>query len=272
MKRLHIISGLIAAQFLVFGQSTDRVEFPSDVQSFQPVANKDLPFKVGEKLEYNIRYGLIKAGEATLEVEKYTRRRNRSVYHMVGTGRTTGVTNWVFPTRDRYETYLDTSSLFPVEFVRDVDEDGYIIKRHILFDQDHRTARDLHRNDTVFSFENNMQDIFSAFYFARSMNVTGIQIGDIIEIDVFLDHEHFPFNLKFMGTENVEVGGRTINCMKFMPIVQEGRVFTDKETMSIWVSNDKNRIPVRLESELRVGSVKVDLANYSNLAHPLNLR
>lgn len=272
MKRIHIISGLIAAQFFVVGQSNTTTP-PNETHAFEPVENADLPFKVGEKLEYNIRYGLIKAGEATLQVQKYTRRRGSSVYHMVGTGRTTGVTDWVFPTRDRYETYLDTSSLYPVEFIRDVDEDGYIIKRHILFDQDEKTARDLERDDdSVFSFENNMQDIFSAFYFARSMNVEGIEYGDIIGIDVFLDHEHFPFKLKFMGTQTVELDDFSINCMKFMPVVQEGRVFKDEETMTIWVSNDKNRIPVRLESELRVGSVKVDLTSYQNLAHRLNRR
>lgn len=272
MKRIHIISGLIAAQFFVVGQSNTTTTAP-EIETFQPVANADLPFKVGEKLEYDIRYGMIKAGEATLKVEKYTRRRGSSVYHMVGTGKTTGVTDWVFPTRDRYETYLDTSSLFPVEFIRDVNEDGYIIKRHILFDQSEKTARDLLRDDdSVFSFESNMQDIFSAFYFARSMNVQGISYGDIIDIDVFLDHEYFPFKLKYMGTQTIELDDFSINCMKFMPVVQEGRVFKDEETMTIWVSNDKNRIPVRLESELRVGSVKVDLTSYQNLAHRLNRR
>lgn len=269
MKRIHIIAGLFAFQFLASSQSA-MVE--NDVKTFRPVPNNQLPFAVGEKLNFNIRYGLVKAGEATLEVEKFVNRRNRPTYHMVGTGKTTGMTDWIFPTQDRYETYIDTSSLFPVEFIRDVDEDGYIIKRHILFNQSNLTAKDLKKNNQEFDLGRNMQDIFSAFYYARSMDVKDIKIGNQIEIDVFLDHEHFPFILRYEGIDEVELEDEIIECMKFVPIVQEGRVFKEKETMTIWVSNDKNRIPVRLQSELLIGSIKVDLVSYENLSYPLNSR
>lgn len=270
MKRLNIIIGLLAFQLLAFSNSAG--VRAGGVSTFEPVANKDLPFKVGEKLDYNIRYGLVKAGEATLEVKRFTNRRSKPSYHMVGTGRTTGMTDWFFRTRDRYETYIDTSSLAPVEFIRDIDEGGFEIKRHIIFNHAEKSARDVYRTDTVFSFEKNMQDIFSAFYYARSMDVDEIEIGDEIVIDVFLDHENFPFKLKYLGVENVELEDFTISCMKFLPVVQEGRVFKESETMTIWVSNDKNRIPVRLQTELAVGSIKVDLSSYQNLAHPLNRR
>lgn len=268
MKRIHVIGALLAFQCLAFSNEAGR---NADIATqFEPVAHEDLPFKPGEKLSYDIRYGLVKAGEAQLEVKTLTNRRNKAVYHMVGTGRTTGMTDWFFPTRDRYETFLDTSTLHPVEFIRDVDEGGYEIKRHIVFDQSRKTARDLIGIDSTFQFDRNMQDIFSAFYYARSLNTKDIRPGDEITIDVFMDYEHFPFKLKFAGRENVELDDFTINCMKFIPIVQEGRVFKEKESMIIWVSNDANHIPIRLKSELAVGSIKVDLTSYRNLSHPLN--
>lgn len=270
MKRIHTITALIA--FQLFGFSQEAGLYSDSTKTFTRVSNADLPFKVGETLEYNIRYGLVKAGEAKLEVKRFLRRRNKPVYHMVGTGRTTGITDWFFRTRDRYETFIDTSSLLPVEFIRDIDEGGYLIDRHIYFDDQNKRARDTYVDDSVFVFEQSMQDIFSAFYFARSLDVSNIEKGDEINIDVFLDHEHFPFKLKYLGTETVELDDFDISCMKFMPVVQEGRVFKDQETMTIWVSNDKNRIPVRLQSELSVGSIKVDLRSYSGLAHTLNLK
>lgn len=268
MKKIHVISALLAFSCLaVSNPAGNKLETSS---AFGRVSNQNLPFKKGEKLSYNIKYGLVKAGEAVLRVNTLTTRNNRPVFHMIGTGKTTGMTDWFFPTNDRYETFLDTSSLHPVEFIRDVNEGGYTIKRHIIFDQEAHTARDLMKTDTVFQLEKSMQDIFSAFYYARSMDVTGIRPGDEIAMDVFLDHEAFPFKLKYLGTDNIELDDYTIRCLKFNPIVQEGRVFKAEESMTIWVSNDKNKIPVMLESELAVGSIKVKLSGYQNLAHPLN--
>lgn len=234
--------------------------------------NKDvLPFIRGEQLDYSIRYGFVKAGEVQLKVSPATNRNGKPVYHMVGTGRTTGMTDWFFRTRDRYETYMDAETMFPIEFIRDVDEGGYKIKRHIFFNQEEKTAYDAElKEDTTFSLPATMQDIFSAFYYARSLDMEDIAPGEMISIDVFLDHEYYDFRIKYLGTELVKTNGMYINCMKFMPVVQKGRVFKDKETMTIWISNDPNRIPVRLKAELAVGSIKADLNTYSNLAHPLN--
>ncbi len=270
MKRIHTISALIGLQ--IMGLSLSAGLYSDTTQTFTSISQGEMAFEVGEQLDYNIRYGLVKAGEATLEIKQHLLRRNKQVYHMIGTGRTTGMTDWFFRTRDRYETYIDTATMLPVEFIRDIDEGGYLIDRHIFFDDDNQRARDTYVKDSVFTFEQSMQDIFSAFYFARNMDINGIRVGDEVKIDVFLDHEHFPFRLKYMGVESVELDDFEIDCMKFMPIVQEGRVFKGKETMTIWVSDDKNRIPVRLQSELAVGSVKVDLSGYAGLAHPLNLK
>lgn len=270
MKRFSVIALPVLISGMAFslsiGQPTIR---RSD---FKPVKNAELPFKAGEKLNYNIQYGFVKAGEAELKIQSLTTRRGAPTFHMVGTGKTVGMTDWFFHTEDRYETYLDTSTLHPVEFIRDVDEGGYEINRHILFDQEEHTARDLNFGDSIFQLEERMQDIFSAFYYARSMDVSDIKRGDEINISVFLDHEKFPFILRYDGVEQIELDDFTIECMKFTPVVQEGRVFKEKESMSIWVSNDQNRIPVLLKSELAVGSITVELTKYQNLAHPLSLK
>ena len=230
-------------------------------------------FGVGEFLKYKIRYGLLQAGEAELRVSRKVERSGRTLLHMVGTGRTVGMVDIFFPTRDRYDTYMDASALRPVEFIRDVDEGGYIIKRHIHFDPEAGTARDdLDGRDTVYELPERVQDMLSAFYYARTVDARDLKVGDMIPIDIFIDHEVFHFHLQFLGRENVRTRFGKLRCLKLMPVVQSGRVFNKEEGMTLWVSDDQNKIPVKLKADLRVGSVKIELNDYRKLVHPVRFR
>lgn len=231
---------------------------------------KDLAYQVGEEITYRIHYGIINAGKASIKVKEITNINGKEVYHMVGTGRTVGMAEWFFKTRDVYETYIDVNTFEPVKFIRDVDEGGYIIKRNVEFNRDANTAIDKElKKDTIFSLPENVQDIFSAFYFARNLNVEGIKKGDIIDIPVFLDHELFPFKIKFVARETIKTKFGKIKCLRFVPVVQEGRVFKDEDDMYLWISDDPNHVPVRIKSELLVGSIKIDMESYSGLRHKL---
>lgn len=247
-------------------------QLKEDVHVFKPKRSQEGAFKVGEYLKYRIHYGFIDAGIAELKIESKKQRQNRPVYHMVGTGRTTGMAEWFFRTRDRYETFMDVDSLVPHEFIRDVDEGGYKIKRHILFNHKKDKAVDLKVKDKSFNIDNNSQDLLSTFYYARSVDVSKAKIGDMIPIHMFLDHEMFNMSFKYLGLETLSTDLGKITCKKFIPIVQEGRVFSEKEGMTLWVSNDKNQLPVRLETELAVGSITIDLMEFENLRYPLKFK
>ena len=226
-------------------------------------------FQVGEEISYRIHYGLVDAGVATIAVKKQTKLNGKPVYHLVGTGKTVGMTDWFFKTRDVYESYIDTQTMLPQKFVRDVNEGGYQIKRDITFERTGSTtkAKDAaFKKDTVFTLPADVHDIFSAFYYARNLNVVGIQPGDIIEIPVFLDHEIFPFKIKFVSRDLVKTKFGKIKCLKFVPVVQKGRVFEDEDDMHLWISDDPYHVPIRIKSELLVGSIKIDLDSYSGLS------
>lgn len=241
--------------------------------TFEMKRQEVLPFKVGEEVTYRIHYGLVNAGIATVAVKETSRVDGKLIYHMVGKGHTTGMTDWFFPTKDRYETYMDAKTLLPIRFVRDVDEGGYIIKRNIHFDRELNRAVDHElAHDTIFSLPENVHDIFSAFFYARSLDVKDIKPGDIIDIPVFLDHEMFPFKIKFVKREEIDTKFGDILCLKFVPIVQEGRVFKEEDDMHLWISDDVNHIPIRIKSEILVGSIKVDLKDYKGLVQPLNFK
>lgn len=230
-------------------------------------------FAKGEYLKYRIHYGIIDAGIAELMVKDVTHKNGREVYHMVGKGRSTGMAEWFFKTRDTYESYIDTKSILPWEFVRDVNEGGYIIKRHVLFDHHQNTAKDLlERTPKDYSVPTNVQDILSAFYYARCADTEDMKPGDVLPIEIFMDHEVFPFQLKFLGTENMKTEWGEIRCKKLIPVVQEGRVFREEEGLTLWVTDDANKIPIRLEAKLAVGSIKMDLMDYRNNRNPLQFK
>lgn len=230
-------------------------------------------FKPGEVLEYRIRYGLIEAGKAKLEVKELTKRSGRPSYHVVGTGRSVGMTEWFFKTRDRYESFIDAEAMVPWEFIRDVNEGGYEINRHLIFDQYAQTVKDLkapHKGE--FKYEAYAQDMISAFYFARSWDATKLKSGDEISFTMFLDHEQFPFKLIILGRKDIKTEWGTIPCLALRPKLQEGRVFKEEEGMTIYVSDDANKIPVLIESSLFIGTVKVELSGYKGLRHKLRLK
>jgi hypothetical protein len=224
-------------------------------------------FTTNEVLEYRVHYGFIDAGEARLEIIPDIKTfANRSVYHVVGTGKTKGAFDWFFKVRDRYESYIDSASIFSWYFVRRVDEGGYKINQNVTFNHYKNIAISEKKTITV---PHGTQDIISAYYFARTLNFDTVKVNDVYSFNAYLDDEIIPMNIKFLGREKIKTGLGTFNCIKFRPVLLVGRVFKDEEDMTIWITDDKNRIVVRAQAEILVGSVKMDLKNYSGLANPL---
>lgn len=220
-------------------------------------------FNTGEKLTYRVHYGVFEAGEATLCVNSvYDTLGGRLCYHVVGIGTTAPAVDPFFKVRDRYESVIDKQSIVPWLFVRRVDEGGYKITENVVFNHYRNTATSA---KGTFSTPDHIQDLVSAFYYARSIDYSKAKPGDVYPIRAFLDNEVIPLNLKFIGREKVKSKKGTFNCLKFRPLLQEGRVFKEQEDMTIWISDDKNKIPIRVQTELLVGSIKMDIADYSGL-------
>jgi len=225
-------------------------------------------FGQGEYLRFRMHYGIIDAGEAEITVNRVGRRyHGNEAYHIVGTGRTLGAFNWFFKVRDRYETYLDVDGVFPWEFVRDVREGGWTKQENYRFYQ-HLSAVKTQKGD-VYKIPPFSQDMISSFYYARTLNFDTAKVGDVYSIPTFVDEEEFELRIKFLGRENLKSRTGTYRCMKFVPVVQEGRIFKEEEDMTVWITDDKNRIPVLAKAKVLVGSIKMELVEYDNLRNPV---
>ncbi|MBK7965779.1 MAG: DUF3108 domain-containing protein [Bacteroidetes bacterium] len=226
-------------------------------------------FSTSEVLEYRIHYGFVDAGTAKLEVDPVLKNvGGRSCYRVVGSGKSTGAFNWFFKVRDHYESYIDTEAIVPWLFIRDIQEGGYKKKQNVKFNHSKNIATSEKKSIKT---PERIQDLISAFYFARTLDFTNIAVGDTFNINCYLDDETFPMAIKFVGREKIKTRLGTFRCLMFRPYLLEGRVFKEKEGMTIWLTDDKNRIPIRAQAEILVGSIKMDITSFSGLANPVAL-
>jgi hypothetical protein len=233
-------------------------------------------FQAGEWLKFKLSYsGWMKAGNATLEISENTYK-DKPVYKVVGKGWTTGAVKWFFNVEDHYESHFDKVTGQPYKFVRNINEGGYTKNRIVDFDhvQNKALINDLkeHTNSTV-DIEKNIQDLVSAYYYLRNnYNTETIQKGSIVELNIFFDSETFLFKLKYLGRETIQTKFGKIKCIKFRPYVMAGRVFKEEESLTLWVTADKNKVPMKIKADLRVGSLRADLEALKGLKHPFKIQ
>lgn len=231
-------------------------------------------FNTGEFFKFRIHYGLVNAGYATLEVKDATRS-GKKVHHVVGRGYTTGMTKFFFKVEDNYESYFDKVTGKPYQYVRKINEGGYTKNQEGFFNQDNNTVlvKDYkHNKQKTISVTENVQDIVSTFYYLRNHpSVSKLNVGESISVDMFFDDEVTKFKLKFIGRQNISTKFGTVPTMMFRPYVQAGRVFKEEESLTVWISDDDNKIPLRIKADLAVGSLKAELEEIRGQAHPLKV-
>ena len=231
---------------------------------------RNTAFLPNEILTYNVFYAVIgiyfNAGTATFSttLEKLN---NKPVYHVVGEGHTNSNYDWIFKVRDKYETYFDTAHLQPLKFIRNIDEGGYKKLENVTFDQQNNLATS---TKGVYKIPNCIQDVLSAIYYARNINFNSYKVDDKIPFNMFLDNEVYNLYIRYLGKEVVKTRYGKFNAVKFRPLLVKGTIFEGGEKMTVWVSDDPNHIPLRIESPISVGSVKVDMMQYRNLRYPLS--
>lgn len=230
---------------------------------------KKKAFKSGESLRYKMSYsGFLRAGTAVLEVTE-KEFNGKKVFHTKGSGWTSGMIKWFFKVDDVYESYFDKDTIKPYQFRRKIDEGGYKKHRITTFNYSSNQAyvQDfIKQKDSSIAFDN-VQDMMSSFYYLRNQDVKNLKKGDEIAIDMFMDSQIYPFKLRFLGKEVLNTKFGNVNSLIFRPLVQSGRVFKAQESVTIWITDDANKIPIKMKADLSVGSLRAELESYKGLAN-----
>ena len=236
---------------------------------------KEATFKVGEWLKFRMHYGVLNASYATLHV-KSDNINGVPVYHVVGKGKTTGWASIFFKVDDTYESYFGKEDGKPYKFVRKINEGGY--KKDLEINFNHKEQKAVlndkrNKKKTNFDLQDSIQDLISAFYYLRNnYDADSLEVGKSITMKMLYDDDGiFNFKLKYMGKEILKTKYGKVECHRFRPLVQSGRVFKEKESLSLWVSADKNRIPIRISADLSIGAIKADLDGYNALKYQFKI-
>ena len=245
----------------------------------EPCFMENKTFQGGEEITYKLYYNWgimwLSAGEVTFKVNDMG-----SQYHVAVAGRTYKSYEWFFKVRDYYDTYIDKNSLLPKTAIRNVREGKYRLYDEITFDQENKKASSLRGKTKDVATKKNynlgecMHDMLSVIYYSRNIDFESYKEGEEFPVKIFMDKEFWPLNVKYKGKQSrKKVKGKgKFNTIKFSPQVVSGRVFKEGEEMMVYVSDDKNRIPLLIESPVSVGSVKAVLKNYKGLKYNMTAK
>ena len=262
--RLTALSAIAMLSLSAF--STDSTKY---------VVRKNESFSTGERLEFRVHVGFISAGEATMTInDEIHEVNNRPCYKIDVFGQTSGFFDFFYTVRDNWGTYLDTASIVPHKFYEDKRENKY--RKHEVVEFDHSSDSaivsrvDKERPIEYFETPRQPQDLISGYYYIRTLDYTKIQKGQIITLDAFYDKKVYDFRVKFLGREIVKTKLGRVNALAFAPIMPKNDLFEEgNETIKVWLSDDQNKIPIKIWAKMFVGAVEIDLTEVHNLKTPL---
>ena len=252
---MHLLLILISFSSGYYAQKKD---------DFRKIENKS--FKVGEKLTFDVNYGFITAGVAEYNIPKVMKLAGRDVYQITFGVNTVSTFDALYKVRDRYETYVDVEGLFPWRFEQHIREGKYSRDFSAFFDQRKGKAR---TSEGAYEIPKYVNDIVSAFYFARTIDFSKMKKGESVHLENFYKDKTYPLDVVYKGRETVSVKAGTFDCIILEPEIKEGGLFKSEGNVVIWLSNDVCRIPVKVKTKIIIGSIDAELTGYSGLAGEL---
>jgi len=228
-------------------------------------------FQAGEKVGFIVYYTAAKiinmaagAGSFTTTLEKLN---GKQVYHIEGEGHTLPSYEWAYKAKDIYETYIDAETLLPLKFVRNVNEGDYKKYQNVSFNRSANTAIS---KEGVFKVPECVHDVVSAVFWARNINFNLLKPNsDKVPVKVFLDNEVHTMYVRYLGKETITTKYGKFRTIKIKPSTIKGTIFKDDDKMTVWITDDANHVPVRVESPIIVGKVRIDMTDFQNLRNPM---
>ena len=228
-------------------------------------------FKKGEVLRYKVHYGFINAATAqmTISPDIYDIH-NRKCYKIEVIGRSVGMFDLFLRIRDTWGTYLDTASIITHKFYRKIEEGKY--RKHEIVDFDHPNklarVRTFHnkkkqwRPEETFKIPENVQDLVSGYYYLRTIDFSNLKEGDLVKIDAFFDDELYDFTIRFIGREVLKTKLGKIRSLVMAPVMPENSLFDGENSIQVWLSDDINKVPLKIKAEMFVGAIEIDITDF----------
>ena len=228
---------------------------------------KEAAFKEGEKLSYKLKYGFISAATGTLSVSKAADPQGKEAFHLYAQGATAGTFNVFYKVRNEYHSYINKNTFLPYFYTENIREGNYRRNDKVYYDQEKRTVKGNKGNFT--SAVDQTFDLLSAYYFSRNLDLSSVKPGQSFKMTYFLNDEIATLKIAYIGVEKIKTELGTLECLKFSPEIKPGRIFKKDSRLYLWVTNDGNRIPVRANVDILIGSVTLELVSAEGLKYKL---
>nr|WP_236138091.1 DUF3108 domain-containing protein [Mongoliitalea daihaiensis] len=241
--------------------------------SFSSMGQKNTAFLPGEELTFKVSYSFLNAAEAKMVVApSISTVNNRPTYKMDVFGSTLGVFK-LFKVNDNWGSYIDTAKMIPHRSYRHIEEGSYRKHEQVYFDHLQKNAHvklfDRENKEVVstkdYAVPTNVQDIVSGFYYLRTMDLSKLKKGETILLTGFFDKEIYNLKMVFQGKEKVDTPIGTFNTFKLSPIIPKNKLFRGEQPVTVWVSDDQNKIPLKIKAKLMVGSLDMELMEVKGL-------
>lgn len=227
---------------------------------------KETAFNLGEKIVMRVHYGWITAGDATFEVDWQSKKiANKNCFLLKGYGKSASTFDWFYTVRDTFFSYMDKETLYPVKYYRAVHEGGY----HFIDEVDFTKENKIISKKGEFKVNGKIHDMLTCLYATRCINLSQLPIGKLIKVKIWLDNELYELGFKILGKEIIKTDLGKFKSIKIQPLVVADRIFKDTDGMKLWVTDDSNYVPLRIESPILVGSIKADIKEMNFLKYPL---
>ena len=236
-------------------------------------AQKNTAFQSGEELTFKVSYSFLDAAEAKMVVNpRISTINSQPAYKIDVYGQTLGVFK-LFKVNDNWGSYLDTAKIIPYQSYRHIEEGKYRKHERVIFDHTKKNALvrlyDRENKKLVetkdYAIPANVQDIVSGFYFLRTMDLRNLKKGDAVTLTGFFDKEIYNLKLIYKGKESVNTKIGTFNTFVFSPVMPKNKLFRGEQPVTVWISDDKNKIPLRIKAKLMVGSLDMEIMEASGL-------
>jgi hypothetical protein len=261
MKKSFVIA-MIA--FLAISASQIQAQDTVTTKTLDSLRNlNQSAFSLGERLVYDVGYSFITAGEAVFSIPAIDTIHGSPCYQLLFTVVSTPTFSFFYKVDDLYETMIDKKGIFPWRFTQRIREGKYKYDFSAEFDQLNNIAK---ANNKQYSIPQYVHDAVSALYYVRTMDFAGSRPGDKFHLQNFYKDTTYLLTVKFLGNQRIEVDAGTFDCIMVEPLMKEGGLFKSEGHIIIWMTNDERKIPVKVSTEVVVGSIDAELREYSGIS------
>lgn len=237
-------------------------------------------FGKGEEITYRVNFGIFTVGNASTKVDpKIYHINSRACYKVDAFGTTSGMVSWLTKVDDQWGAYIDTAALVTHISYRKLKEGRYRKDEITTFDHDKNKAAvkvmdkitGMYREPKIYDTPDNVRDLVSGFLYLRLIQFDTLQKGDTVVVSGFLEDTAYNLKIIFAGREILKTKIGKVPCIKLVPIMPDNKLFDGENSITCWFSDDQNRIPVKIQAKMFIGSTGIEMVGFRGLRNQLRI-